>query len=118
LTICSVRFFCFYHSIPALPPDAFHFATFGITFHFVPKGSTTNHPRWLQYQACINNAAAMHRIGTPIAAVMLSALTALVAEYRTPATNALTADWIFSSNFTPNPSNGGVKGGFAPSWLQ
>jgi hypothetical protein len=35
---------------------------------------------------------------------MLSALTALVAEYRTPATNALTADWIFSSNFTPNPS--------------
>ena len=44
---------------------------------------------------------------------MLSALTALVAEYRTPATNALTADWIFSSNFTPNPSNGGVKGGFA-----
>jgi len=46
------------------------------------------------------------------------ALTALVAEYRTPATNALTADWIFSSNFTPNPSNGGVKGGFASSWLQ
>jgi hypothetical protein len=47
-----------------------------------------------------NNAVAMHRMGTPIA-VMLSALSALVAESRTP---ALAIEWISSSAFAPEPS--------------
>jgi hypothetical protein len=43
-------------------------------------------------------------MGTPIAAVILSAVIALVAEHRTLANNVLTVDWISSSAFAPNPS--------------